>query len=116
MAGKYGVSDAPAWLVAGGAPPGPGKKGGKIVRTPAPGAPAAPGTPVQSPALELVPIENGLAAGIGFLGTHYFVPLSPTEFVDDDDPDVRLTFTGKGEAKVLGLRFTNGPLSLAKRQ
>ncbi len=136
VAGKYAVSEGPGWLamsarrpvaaaadtpvtVSGQTPVivtgrTPAVAEGPIVRGRGQGTMRGDG-PTQGPVLDFVARDEGLFVEIGFLGTHYFVPLSATEFVDYDDPDVRLTLTGKGKGQITGLRFMTKPMSLTKQ-
>jgi hypothetical protein len=67
------------------------------------------------PPIEVVAEREGLQVDLGMMGKREFVPLSSTEFFDEDDPGTRLRFTNQnGRSKDLSIAGASIHLTASK--
>jgi hypothetical protein len=56
--------------------------------------------------IQIVAEHEGLSVDLGLRGEHKFVPVSSAEFMEDDAPGTRITFTRDEKGQIAGLIFT----------
>jgi CubicO group peptidase (beta-lactamase class C family) len=82
---------------------------GRYDPVPPSGAPAG----MRLPPIELTADPQGLWINLGMGGKHRFLPLSATEFFDEDSPAARLTFTTDNTGQIVALTISGiGPQPL----